>query len=1429
MAGEIIKVYNTKDNAMAGGSTGLVTNATIDSNGGAYYNNAVPYFTYREYWYRIEANDVIMSIIIDWDDGEDNSPERANLEIIEPVGSVNYAITSHIYTKHGVFWPLIRVVSKDGYYSKWYTNDANPDYAKLSNLTLNTGSSQTPAGANSYSLIREEKAGSDKIPHFIPANRMPIAVLKSDRKRVYAGIDNDLISGTLPLLYAYTDSTVASRPMVTLIAGNEESNQIKEYTDINIQTDTSGGNPYTGISIENETVPKGNVYVAGAKEKTTLTCIADTVQSPPAAGDDGLTTGRSNSSNIGNYFTFTSGSTNYYAWFKQNGTKDVHTISFDALGSGNIKSDLDGVYHRHTDVDGTTTDFWWYSSTFTNTTYPNASQAQADQHVKMSIPGGSFTKANAASQLGNDLYSGAYYVWNGSAYVFQSNTDAYSNVTAYPDGGTSGVLQVSSNVVTATNRTGGHATNMTDNDSDIVTTNTTEGKATGTIPSGYESSLSGKTAIEIAYDDGASANTIAQTLRTQLTSTLSSTADISGSGATCVIEEKTVGTRTNSADGTSSSSTESLDLRTGFTIATTTDGSDTSGTIAPVNKLYKVSLQDIDRLNDTDRVYILCHDFNTNGAIPDPDNNNCIAVLSNGNPIVELDDPYTIATLDASESYARSPNVSIESYSYELDKKTITGQIFQDLNASSNNDTLTPVIGRNTNGTYTALNYGDIHKLTQSYTHNNLGMPMDADSRFYNFARLPRVQVEDNSLDTNALPAAVNASGHNIYGAGAGDVNRFSNIPSWTRGDADRQSLETVYLILGTAGSFTKDATVTQDTSGATGKVLRATKNNKWLELYEVTGTFNTSNTITSSNPNDLDTSITPSTVTTHALKQLKEERNTGRAQMMVATASGRTTNAANIVNDTITTNTGFTSTATSITVSDAATWSSTPDGTEEYITFYDTDGEFLDGDGSEITFSEILKVTAGNNTTEVLTVERGAFTTTPQSAQADASTTVSYVRPKYLQLDTTPGTDNILLGGNSTAELTLSDNITDHPENFIITKIPVKYDKLYFRLDNSLLNTSTEPLINITVYYTKKTVTSNVATYTWAPMPIVDYTREFKQSGIIKWDIPDDWASVIPSDLTWNLVGPEATTGGSGRGGEYDPNTIWNTDGYGLIVALTVKADANVRGSNGYINYGGGYNVSGNVITGAADAFTVRSPYTGPDGGGSTAVNGFNDVFQVGDVVELLLMDDTDNNKNITITDVTATTVSTSTTLDDESGTGLQMKIVPDTHEQVKLYNVWPILDDHSELITIEDPHHVSLNSIGIAQSISYNRQGKYMVVEDRLGKSDIRRIGATGGTISFGGIDLGTDDTGRDKILSYQKNGTPVFLDITHGDGDKTRFFGKILSMSEDFATGKMHPKWAVTMQCSHLIELNSTGYMQTGKISLGGVVDDVSKYIL
>ena len=84
MAGEIIKVYNSYENAVAGGTTGQVVVGTVSSNGGAVYNSTavVPFYTYKEYWYRIQLNDLATQVLIDWDDGADNSPEHANTEVI---------------------------------------------------------------------------------------------------------------------------------------------------------------------------------------------------------------------------------------------------------------------------------------------------------------------------------------------------------------------------------------------------------------------------------------------------------------------------------------------------------------------------------------------------------------------------------------------------------------------------------------------------------------------------------------------------------------------------------------------------------------------------------------------------------------------------------------------------------------------------------------------------------------------------------------------------------------------------------------------------------------------------------------------------------------------------------------------------------------------------------------------------------------------------------------------------------------------------------------------------------------------------------------------------------------------------------------------------------------------------------------------------
>ena len=65
------------------GSAG--THDTVDNVEGTVYNSekALPYFIFNRYYYRIEANEPVLEFHIDWDDGEDSSEEKANLQIIK--------------------------------------------------------------------------------------------------------------------------------------------------------------------------------------------------------------------------------------------------------------------------------------------------------------------------------------------------------------------------------------------------------------------------------------------------------------------------------------------------------------------------------------------------------------------------------------------------------------------------------------------------------------------------------------------------------------------------------------------------------------------------------------------------------------------------------------------------------------------------------------------------------------------------------------------------------------------------------------------------------------------------------------------------------------------------------------------------------------------------------------------------------------------------------------------------------------------------------------------------------------------------------------------------------------------------------------------------------------------------------------------------
>ena len=231
-----IKVYNTEANALAGGSTGLISATTIGGIEGIISNteDAIPYYVYERYYYRIEANEPVIEFHIDWDDGEDNSENKRNLQIIKFDTPRNFCVVDHVYTKNITFYPLIRVKSVDGYLSKLYTHHATTAFSQ--NRLTPLEPVDVGIGQNDFSQISLTKGDSDQVPQFIPSSLPPVAILKSDRKRIFAGIDNKHIeriakhtTNGYPLLYAYSEMSSGEQPIVKLTVMQDQK-QIKEYT-----------------------------------------------------------------------------------------------------------------------------------------------------------------------------------------------------------------------------------------------------------------------------------------------------------------------------------------------------------------------------------------------------------------------------------------------------------------------------------------------------------------------------------------------------------------------------------------------------------------------------------------------------------------------------------------------------------------------------------------------------------------------------------------------------------------------------------------------------------------------------------------------------------------------------------------------------------------------------------------------------------------------------------------------------------------------------------------------------------------------------------------------------------------------------------------------------------------------------------------------
>ena len=379
-----------------------------------------------------------------------------------------------------------------------------------------------------------------------------------------------------------------------------------------------------------------------------------------------------------------------------------------------------------------------------------------------------------------------------------------------------------------------------------------------------------------------------------------------------------------------------------------------------------------------------------------------------------------------------------------------------------------------------------------------------------------------------------------------------------------------------------------------------------------------------------------------------------------------------------------------------------------------------------------------------------------------------------------------------------------------------------------------------------------------WKPLEIQDGTLGLKTSGGIKFKVPADWKKMayngiesgtwsgpVPADSSETTAEVTRITFSDDDKTRYDANyvNIFRKDGADTVQSAGTEtsvvfwfdatgstAQPTVSGAEVYVEvdisaksnrdeYAAAFRTAVNTVSNLTASVVDTS-----------GVNAFTDVTQsiAGDVSNAV----TDTGTiSIAVQTAGVSNVTDPKALWDFSAYAILISIRAKTSPtNVFVKNIWPYSNKHSQLIKVVDPHHVSLNDIAIAQSISFTRKGKFTNMEDRFGKTEIRKLGAAGGSVTFGSVDLGDTDAkgNRKAIKRYQQNATPVFLDVEHKSGEKTRFYGVITSMSEDHPVGLQFPKYAVSMQVSHIIEMSSDGTLLSDKISIGGNINDTRQFI-
>ena len=288
-----------------------------------------------------------------------------------------------------------------------------------------------------------------------------------------------------------------------------------------------------------------------------------------------------------------------------------------------------------------------------------------------------------------------------------------------------------------------------------------------------------------------------------------------------------------------------------------------------------------------------------------------------------------------------------------------------------------------------------------------------------------------------------------------------------------------------------------------------------------------------------------------------------------------------------------------------------------------------------------------------------------------------------------------------------------------------------------------------------------------------ISESTSFHTSGCIEWDEPDDWVSCDPASI---------------------PDRFWPHNNF--------EAGGDNQASSAYPRR-----------ERIAFAHDVGPDVDGTSSGGERPLNVFDHYTMWNHEYEKYGL--------MFIMDSTAGVVDSADTA------------TADRYRSMSVLQMFPVDNTHSQIVNVVDPMAVSLNDRAIAQSVSFTHKGKYVTIKDRVGMSDIRKISAAGGDVAFGGIDLldkdGVNYT-RALFNRYQRRNTPVYLDVTHTDSNVTRFYGKILDMSEDMPVGAQYPKFGLKMGVEYVMRIDGSSGKKigSGPIPLGGENIDETRFI-